>query len=144
MRRLFLIAAVLAVAGCGDGNPDPIAADPTGPALNGSSLPNLYVHTLLPQRDANGVLKLKIRVCNSGTVSAGSSTTYLEHWHGFNYEIYDLYTTNLSAGWCTWVTSPALMDVAGLGHDYYTKADDYLVITESNENDNEAELYVAP
>jgi hypothetical protein len=84
------------MAGCGDAGSNPVSADGSGAALNGSGLPNLYVHTILPQRDANGVLKVRIRICNNGTASAAASTTHLEHWFGLGYEIYDLNTTSLA------------------------------------------------
>ena len=142
MRRIILAAAVLAMAGCGDGGSNPVSAEGSRPALNGSGLPNLYVHTIQPQRE-NGVLKVRIRICNNGTASAGTSTTYLQHWNGIYFEAFDLYTTNLNWGWCTWTTSPALIDnppSMGYTHSYYVWADDYQVVTESNENDNHGRL----
>jgi hypothetical protein len=144
MKRIILTAAAaLVLAGCGDGGSSPVSADESVPALSGSGLPNLYVHTILPQRDANGVLKVRIRICNNGTASAGASTTYLEHWNGYYFEAFDLYTTNLAWGWCTWTTSPALFDnepSLGYTHSYYVWADDFQVVTESNENDNHGRL----
>ena len=143
MTRLVMTAALaLALAGCDDGKGNPVSVEGNGPALSGSGLPNLYISQILPVRDS--VLKARIRVCNNGTAPAGASTLYLEHWYGIRYEIYDLYTTNLSAGWCTYVTSPELGDMAGVTHSYYAKADEFLVIQESNENDNEKELDVYP
>lgn len=71
------------------------------------------------------------------------STTYFEHWYGLFYNIHDLYTTNLAAGWCTWVTRPELgVGPEGVSHSYYVSVDDYWVVTESNENDNVARMSV--
>lgn len=144
MKRLLMAAALLAMAGCTDGGTNPVSAVEGGPALNGTSLPNLYISQITTRLDTNGALRARIRVCNNGTASAGASTTYLEHWVGSYYEIYDIYTTGLAAGLCTTVSSPPLYDASGYTHSYFTKADEYLVIQESNEDDNEKELHVSP
>lgn len=144
MKRLILAAAVLAMAGCADGGSNPVSAEGSTPALSGTALPNLYVSQITTRVDANGALTARIRVCNNGTAPAGTSRTYLEHWAGLYYEIYDIYTTGLAAGLCTTVSSPQLMDTPGVAHSYYTKADEYLVVQESNEDDNEKELHVYP
>lgn len=143
MKRLLMAAAAAVVlGGCGDSGSNPALANPGTPALNGSGSPNLYVSGIFPERDANGVLKVRIRICNNGSASAGTSTTYLEHWFGFYFESYDIYTTNLAMGMCTLTTSPSLIDSSGSGytHSYYVWADEFQVVTESNENDNHGRL----
>jgi hypothetical protein len=143
-RITFLAAALLVAAGCGDAGPNPVSADGSGPALSGTSLPNLYVSQIVPYRDSNGALRARVRVCNNGTASAGASTTYLQHWSGLSFESFDIYTTNLPAGWCTSPFSPPLLESPGVTHSYYASADDYQVIQESDENDNTGELIVYP
>ncbi|HSU14109.1 CARDB domain-containing protein [Longimicrobium sp.] len=143
-RFLATVAAALSLAGCGGDGNNPVSAEGSRPALTGTGLPNLYISEILPRRDANGVLTARIRVCNNGTTGAAASTTYLEHWYDLSYDIHDIYTTNLAAGWCTYVTSAPLGDNNGAIHSYYAKADEFLVIQESNENDNEKEIDVYP
>lgn len=140
MRRAFLFAAVLGMAGCGDGGSTDLATGPSGPAYNLNELPNLYVASITPGQNAWGYHIATVRVCNNGGVLAGESLTRLEWGGGPESGDLELETPWVDVAACVDVTSSVLGYSWRAPTRFIAKADSDYDIYESNEMDNETSL----